>query len=150
MSRKSLNVKKDTDGQSATILRPGDFPIGSPASRAAARLWLQGIGGIGGTSPACICFPEDEQPFFCSLAEEKIAARMKCPLHGDRFKVPHYYLYVATWYREKEPLRIRQKSPQYQKAWAASFPPDLWPGQEVRSGGKIMLRLKDGTLLEAE
>ena len=34
--------------QGATVLGPADFPIGSPESRAAARLRLQEIGGTGG------------------------------------------------------------------------------------------------------
>jgi hypothetical protein len=124
MSRKSLSVKKDAGSQGATVLRPGDFPIGSPQSRAAARLWLQGIGGTGEGSPECICFPEDEQAFFCDPDEERIAASVKCPLHGERFKQPIFHLYVAKWRRDSEPLRRTQLSPQYQKAWAASFPSD--------------------------
>lgn len=150
MNSKPLSVKNNAESQGATVLGPGDFPIGSPESRAAARFRLQGIGETGEGSRDCICFPEDEQPFFCSVAEEQVAARVKCPLHGDRFKAPHFYLYVARWYREKEPLRICQKSSQYQKAWAAGFPPNLWPAEEVQVGGKVMLRLKDGTLLTVE
>jgi endonuclease I len=92
---------------------------------------------MGKGSPECICFPEDEQPFFCYPVQERVAARLKCPLHGDRFKVPRFYLYVAKWYREKEPLRIRKKSPQYQKAWSAGFPPDLWPATLAISSSLI-------------
>ena len=40
----------------------------------------------------CICFPEKEQPFLCSSFEEPIAARLKCPLHGNRFKQPYFHL----------------------------------------------------------
>jgi hypothetical protein len=36
-------------------------------------------------SQDCICFPETEQPFFCSPSEEPVAAKVKCPLHGNRF-----------------------------------------------------------------
>src|SRR3989449_5594040 len=52
-------------------------------------------------SQDCICFPEKEQPFFCSPFEEPVAASVKCPLHGNRFKrLPH--IYVSAWRREKE------------------------------------------------
>jgi hypothetical protein len=34
-------------------------------------------------SQDCICFPEKEQPFFCSPSEEPVAAKVKCPLHGN-------------------------------------------------------------------
>jgi hypothetical protein len=127
MSLKSLNVKKDAEIQSATVLGPGDFPIGSPESRAAARLRLQGIGGMEKGSPVCICFPEDEQPFF-GRGEERIAASVKCPLHGERFKPTAFDVYVSEWRRKKEPLRRQRLSPQYRKAWAASFPPRLLAG----------------------
>src|SRR5450631_2773070 len=30
-------------------------------------------------SQDCICFPDKEQPFFCSPSEEPVAARVKCP-----------------------------------------------------------------------
>jgi hypothetical protein len=38
----------------------------------------------------------------------------------------------------------------YPKAWAASFPPDLWPAEEIEVGGRTMLRLKDGAILETQ
>jgi hypothetical protein len=37
-------------------------------------------------SADCICFPENEPPFFCFPSEEEIAAKVKCPLHGNRFR----------------------------------------------------------------
>ncbi len=74
----------------------------------------------------CICFPEKEQPFFCSALEELAAARVKCPLHGNRFRQPIYYIYVSAWRAEKEPARRQRLSAQYRKAWEASFP--LGPG----------------------
>jgi hypothetical protein len=52
-------------------------------------------------SQDCICFPEKEQPFFCSPFEEPVAAQVKCPLHGDRFKQPIFHMYVARWARRK-------------------------------------------------
>jgi hypothetical protein len=38
-----------------------DFPLGSPESRAAARLQLLRVGVAGELPPDCICFPEKEQ-----------------------------------------------------------------------------------------
>ena len=73
-------------------------------------------------SQDCICFPENEQPFFCSAFEEPVAAQVKCPLHGDRFKQPICHVYVSAWRVEAEPARRRHLSAQYQKAWDASFP----------------------------
>jgi hypothetical protein len=79
-------------------------------------------------SPDCICFSEKEPPFFCSPAEAMVAARVKCPLHGKRLREPIFHIYVSAWRVEKEPVRRERLSAQYRKAWAASFPPDLWPG----------------------
>lgn len=120
MNSKSLSVKNNAESQGATVFGPGDFPIGSPESRAAARLRLQGLGVIGEVSSACICFPEDEQPFFCSPSEEQVADRVKCPLHGNRFRQPVPHLYVSAWLVEKQPARRQQGSVQARKAWAAS------------------------------
>jgi|SRR5215831_17243781 len=72
----------------------------------------------------CICFPENEQPFFCLPPEEEIAAKVKCPLHGNRFRQPRNHIYVAKWRRESEQKRRRRLSPQYQKAWLASGLPE--------------------------
>jgi hypothetical protein len=71
-------------------------------------------------SADCICFPEDEQPFFCSVSEEAIAATVKCPLHGERFVQPIFHIYVPQWRRESEPARRESLPPQYRKAWVAS------------------------------
>jgi hypothetical protein len=79
-------------------------------------------------SPDCICFPDTEPPFFCSPSEAIVAAKVKCPVHGERIKEPIFHIYVSAWRVEKEPVRREQLSAQYRKAWAASFPPDLWPG----------------------
>ncbi len=72
-------------------------------------------------SPDCICFPESEQPFFCSLSEEPIAAMVKCPLHGNRFQQPIFHVYVSRWRVESELARRQALSAQYRKAWEASF-----------------------------
>jgi hypothetical protein len=58
-------------------------------------------------------------------SEEEIAAKIKCPLHGNRFRQPIFHIYVAKWRREGKPKRRQRLSPQYQKAWLASFPEDL-------------------------
>ena len=123
MNSKPLDHKGADSVQGATILSPGDFPLGSLQSRAAARLRLQAIGMTGEVPAACICFPEDQQPFFCSPSEELVADRVKCPLHGNRFKQPIPHLYVSAWLAEKQPVRRQRLSAQARKAWAASFPP---------------------------
>jgi hypothetical protein len=100
----------------------------------------------GRVSADCICFPADEQPFFGFPIEEKIAAKVRCPLHGERFM--HFLrLYVPPWRRESEKKRWARLSQQYHKAWFASFSPDLWPAEEELVNGIVALRLKDGTLL---
>jgi hypothetical protein len=100
-------------------------------------------------SQDCICFPEKEQPSFHWRIELEIAAMVKCPLHGDRFK-PLAMFYVAEWLRKKREWFIAtRRSAQYQKAWRASFPPGLWPAEEQRVGNKIFLRLKDQSVLLA-
>jgi hypothetical protein len=78
-------------------------------------------------SPDCICFPDKEPPFFCEPSEEEIAAQVKCPLHGERFKRPQFFIYVASWLRAKEPARRERLSAQCRKAWDASFPAELNP-----------------------
>jgi hypothetical protein len=52
-------------------------------------------------------------------------------------------LYLPAWRREDIRLWPTGRSPQFQKAWNASFPPELWPAEEVLVEGKIVLRLKD-------
>jgi hypothetical protein len=91
---------------------------------AAARLRLQKIGEAGKGSSECICFPEDEQPFFQTSEESDLAAGVQCPLHGKRF-TPRFHIYVAAW-RWKNEVKFQwpRLSAQYHKAWAASFPPD--------------------------
>jgi hypothetical protein len=99
-------------------------------------------------SADCLCFPANEQPFFGFPIEEKIAAELKCPLHGERFM--HFFrLYVPPWRRESEKKRWPRLSQQYHKAWFASFPSELWPAEEQTDGGKVFLKLKDGTKILA-
>lgn len=96
-------------------------------------------------SPQCICFPDKEPPFFNWPVEQEIAAKAKCPLHGERVK-PAYFVYRSKWLREKrEELLQTHHSEQYRKAWYASFPADLWLAEEVETDGKLDLRLKDGS-----
>jgi hypothetical protein len=99
-------------------------------------------------SAECICFPEREQPFFNWPSEERIAAEVKCPLHGERFRPVTFFVYVSKWLREKQRHFLQnRRSDQYRKAWYASFPPELWPAEEVLSE-HVALRLKDGTTLQ--
>jgi hypothetical protein len=101
-------------------------------------------------SPDCICWPENEFPFFGFDIEREIAARVECPVHGKRHFWRVYHLYIPKWFREKEAERRLRRSLQYQKAWNASFPLELWPAEEEEAvNGEIFLRLKDGTRLLA-
>jgi hypothetical protein len=98
----------------------------------------------------CICFPDKEPPFFGFPIEQELAAQIKCPIHGKRFRSrPH--IYVAKWRRQGEKARRKRLSPQYHKAWDASFPTDLWPAEEEEAEDRsIFLKLKDGTRLLAD
>jgi hypothetical protein len=98
------------------------------------------------SSDECICFPPKEPPFVGFPIEEEIAAKVKCPLHGERFK-PLFHVYVPKWLREKQwKLLWSHHSEQYRKAWFVSFPPELWPAdEEEHENGPPFLRLKDGT-----
>jgi hypothetical protein len=96
----------------------------------------------------CICFPEKEQPFVGFPIELEIASKVKCSLHGDRFKPQRFWIYVCRWLRENLWKHLWSvHTEQYRKAWFASFPPELWPAEEVLADGKTVLRLKDGTIL---
>lgn len=101
-------------------------------------------------SPECICWPDNEYPFFGFDIEREIAAGVKCPVHGERATVLFQRLYLPAWRRERGRNAWSHRSPQYQKAWKASFPPERWPAEEEESAnGEIFLRLKDGTRLLA-
>jgi hypothetical protein len=143
-----LSNKNNAEVLGATVLGPGDFPLGSLASRAAARIRLQHIGVAGGPPSSCICFPETEAPFFGFPIHGEVAFAVKCPLHGDRFKWPCFFMYVSKWVRVNiwDHMKANHSS-QYQTAWNASFPPELWPAEEVLAESRIVLRLKDGTIL---
>jgi hypothetical protein len=101
-------------------------------------------------SAQCICFPENEPPFFGTPLELEIAAKLKCPLHGDRFP-PEFFVYVSGWLRAKLWKHLwSHHSEQYRRAWFATFPESLWPAKEEETGdGRTFLRLKDGTKLLA-
>ena len=108
----------------------------------------QAVKAQGYFSPECICFPENEPISFSWPLEQQIAFTVKCPVHGDRFR-PKGLLYVSKWLRDKRGYFLgKRKSAQYRKAWSASFPSELWPGEEEKTDdGKIFLKLKDGTSL---
>jgi hypothetical protein len=111
--------KRNVPVQAATNPRPGDFPLGSMQSRAAARFLLQG--GALGIGEECICFPPDEFPDFPSNETEQRAAMVQCPLHGKRFDPrPHFFIPSWHWRREVK-LRWPRLSEQYHKAFRASF-----------------------------
>jgi len=58
---------------------------------------------------------------------------------------------MAKWRREKQiKYRLSRLDAQYHKAWNASFPPELWPAEEILVEGKTWLRLKDGSMLFGE
>jgi hypothetical protein len=115
-----VESKKNVPIQAATNPRPGDFPLGSTQSRAAARCLLQG-GTLGVSRKECICFPPDERPDFPSNEDEERAAMVECPLHGKRFEPrPHFYIAAWEWEREVK-LRWPTLSPAYHKAFRASF-----------------------------
>jgi hypothetical protein len=82
-------------------------------------------------SQGCICFPENEQPFFISPSEETVAAQVKCPQHGNRFAQPMFHVYVSQWRSATEPARRQHLSPQYRKAWQASFPTECGPPRKT-------------------
>ncbi len=101
-------------------------------------------------SAECICFPENEPPFFAFEIELEMLTRVTCPIHGQRFK-PHFRIHVAKWLRLKQAQHLwTHHSEQYRKAWFASFSPNLWPAtKEEDPEGRIFLKLKDGRRLLA-
>jgi hypothetical protein len=98
----------------------------------------------------CICFPAHERPFFADKSELDMLMALKCPIHGQRFIPPRYQVYVSKWLREKKSqLLWTHHSEQYRKAWFATFPPTLWPAQELIEHESVFLKLKDGTKVRA-
>jgi hypothetical protein len=61
-------------------------------------------------SAECICFPENEPPFFGTPLELKIAAKLKCPSHGDRFP-PQFFVYVSEDFSVRTNSKISFRSP---------------------------------------
>lgn len=75
----------------------------------------------------CICFPEKEQPNFCSEEEKQTALRVQCPLHGRRFDERTPTIYKSAWLRESEALNgIQGHSEQYIKAMKATTKGGNW------------------------
>ena len=104
----------------------------------------------------CICFPENEPPGITYRAEVEIAAAVRCPMHGHRFKhiaADGFSVYVPKWYRERHPApEWPSGSPQYVKAIRASFPAEQWPAEEkyvFTPEPKIILVLRDGTEIDS-
>ena len=124
--------------------KPGDFPIGSLQSRAAARSMFDTM-----TTRQCICFPPDEPPDIALKAEIEAAKSVRCPIHGNRFDKLAPTIYVAARFRQPthlHPERWMGASAQYVKAMDASFPADRWPAQEVVDPDDgVRFVLKDGT-----
>lgn len=126
-------------------LMPGDFPIGSLESRAAARSMLD-------TMPArqCICFPPDEPPHLELEVEIEAAKAVRCPLHGARFsrlapKIFRSPRYIVPAHLQDESW-LSWHSTQYQKALRASFPADRFPAIKVEQADRtVAYVLKDRT-----
>jgi hypothetical protein len=101
----------------------------------------------------CICFPPGEPPAFHWVAEVETAAAVCCPLHGVRFhEINTPVIYQAKWLRPSDYATVDwpYHSPQYSKAWRASFPPNLWPADErwqLQPERTATLILRDGTEL---
>src|SRR5450755_2501262 len=99
----------------------------------------------------CICFPPDEPPEFRWVAEIETAATVRCPLHGVRFgAIDKPAIYRAKWLLPEDYATADwpNRSPQYSKAWRASFPPGLWPAEDRWQGQPprpVTLILRDGT-----
>ena len=95
--------------------------------------------GLSRDSRDCICFPEHERPFFLYEEIEALAARVKCPVHGERFS-PVRYLYIPDWRREVEVgFGWPHRNEQYRRAWNASFLVGSWPVEEIQIAGRIWL-----------
>jgi hypothetical protein len=96
-------------------------------------------------SAECTCFPEKEPPSFNSWIEQEFASQVKCVEHGGRFEKHDYWVFVAGWKREENLRLLWKRSAQYRKAYAASFPAELWPAEREETGDGPYWRLKDGT-----
>jgi hypothetical protein len=78
-------------------------------------------------SEVCLCFPVDEQPDFRGQADAEEAAKVLCPLHGQRFQtVVRRSLYRARRFSVVDFEKgWPHRSAQYQKAMRASLNPAL-------------------------
>jgi hypothetical protein len=99
----------------------------------------------------CICFPADEPPAFHWVAEGETAAAVLCPLHGLRFhSIDKPVIYQAKWLLPEDYATADwpNHSPQYSRAWRASFAPGLWPADargQFEGDRTVTLILRDGT-----
>jgi hypothetical protein len=111
--------------------------IGKRLERAEAALRTKGLGQ---PLTNCICFPDaGSSPFFLYSGIRELAFRVKCSLHGDRFRAA--LAEVPRDDSSRIDLEVgwtwRHASEQYRKAWNATFQNDEWPTQEISVEGRI-------------
>ena len=68
--------------------------------------------------------------------------RLKCPLHGNRFKPFGLHIFMAAWLIEKLPRLVDRRSEQFRKAWFATFPLSYGP-RWWKKGARMGLSLLD-------
>ena len=103
-------------------------------------------------STDCICFPNNDWPFFFYRPVHIIAAAVKCPIHGNRFQPLQPSPFpLADWQWEVE---VGQHWPtaseKYRKAWNATFQDGSWPVEEVEIAGRkwLLPRSETGELVD--
>jgi hypothetical protein len=149
--RNEIAVRETTGGLQVRVEPPRGIVLTRSLEIRIARL-EQAAKAHAKYDPACICFPANQFPKVAWPVELEIAAKVKCPLHGDRFVVPGSFRfnYLSKWLREKTwGVWVPRCSEPSQKAYYASFPSDLWPTEEEETEHGLYLRLKDGTRLLA-
>ena len=94
-------------------------------------------------SSICICFPLSEPPRSFYPEEQKIASRVKCPIHGERFQRRERLLrFHSMWLLERRFQSYLRRTEQYRRAWAVSFPD--WPTKD-EDDENVYLLFKDGS-----
>ena len=113
--------------------------------------------------PDCICFPSGSSPLVGDDFMEQISWAVKCRLHGDRYSFRGDKMYTPCWARDEMYQLVIELSPtifrnspsdraaQYQKAYLAALPPDLFPAENLEfdrcNPRGPRFRLKNGVLL---